>query len=208
ALAVLTGLAGAYPIPLGPKVKVSLATAPTFVAVLLLPPALAATAVGLGMATSQVVLKWRWPHILLNSAMTVLCVGGAGLAYAAVNPTGALFFSWPTGLAGTALAAATIYLVNRIVVAGVASIQTGKNQFRLWQREWKQDAIQDLALFSLGFAGALAYHLTPWALAFLALAVVIAHKAFARVMVPSSSKPAAVSDRARALVAGSGSRHP
>lgn len=181
ALAALIGLAGVYPIPISAKIKANVATAPAFAAVLLLSPGLATIAAVLGVTASELVQKRRLPYTAFNAATAALYVGGAALAYAAVKSEGSLY-TWPSAVLAAALAAIVMYAVNRVAVVEAVALQQHKSAFRLWLAGWKQDAFQELALFSLGFAGAISIHLVTWSIMPLVLPVIIVYRAMARVV--------------------------
>ncbi|MBI2853575.1 MAG: hypothetical protein HYX87_01465 [Chloroflexi bacterium] len=185
-LAALVGLAGAFPVALGPKVKTNVVAAPAFAAVLLLHPVVAATVVGIGVLGSQLVLKRHGPNIMFNTATSFLYVGVAGLTYRALNASGAFAFSWPAGLVAVAASGAVFYTLNRAVVSGAAAIQKGAGVIRSWLRQWREDGAQELALLSIGLVAALTSQLSPWSLVLLVIPVFAVQKAFAQVVMLSN----------------------
>lgn len=193
ALAALIGLAGVYPIPLSQKIKANVATAPAFVAVLLLSPALAIAAAVTGVIASELVQKRKLPFVVFNSAVAALYVGTASLAYSALHSEQG-FFSWPTGVPAAVAAVALMYTVNRAAVAEAVAIQLHKSAFRIWLSEFKQDAFQELALVSLGFAGAIAVNQFTWAIIPLALPVFFVYKTMSKVVALSTKLEAQMTE--------------
>lgn len=180
AFATLTGLAGIYPIPLSPKIKATVATAPAFAAVLLLSPGLATIAAAAGALSSELVHHRRFPYVLFNTATAAIYVGAAALAYSTLMSPGTSIYAWPSGILAAAAAAALIFVLNRALVTEAAALQRHENAFHLWLPEWKQDVTQEGALFSLGFAGAIAMHFVIWSIIPLVLPVAIIYKTMAK----------------------------
>ncbi|MBI2853398.1 MAG: HAMP domain-containing histidine kinase [Chloroflexi bacterium] len=179
-LALLIALAGAYPIPLSPKVKANVVTAPLFAAVVLLQPVVAMATAVVGVTASEIMLRRRPHNVLFNGAAAAIYAGAAAFAYVDINPSGR-FFTWPYGIGGALAAAATVYLMNRAIVVIAAGVESGKSPFWLWRKGWKRDLAQEVALSSLGYAGALSVYVAPWSLVFLVAPVVVIYKAFAKV---------------------------
>lgn len=184
ALAGLVALAGAYPMPMSAKVKANVTTAPLFIAVLLLSPALAAITATLGVLVSGLFLKRKAHHLVFNTAATSVYVGGGALLLAALKPGS--FYGSSYGVASAIVAGITVYVLNRAVVAVAASMESRNNPVKLWLRTWRNDVAQELALMSLGIAGAVAVDIAPWSLAFLLLPVVVMYNAFSKVVALSS----------------------
>ncbi|MEW6034664.1 MAG: histidine kinase dimerization/phospho-acceptor domain-containing protein, partial [Chloroflexota bacterium] len=186
AFAILIALAGAYPVPLSSKVKVNVVSAPLFAAVLLLHPALAALAAIVGVIASEAALRRPWLYLVFNTATASLYTAAAGLALWTLGPEPGAFFSTARGVSGATLAAIMIFAVNRAAVAGAAALETGKSPLWRWKPDWRADVAQELALLSVGFGGAVATFVAPWALLLFVIPVVIVQRAFSRVVTLSA----------------------
>ncbi len=181
AFSALIGLAGVYPLPVSSKIKANFVTAPAFAAVLLLSPDLAIAAAVTGVAASELVQKRKWHYVLFNASTASVYVGVSAILYSILR-SGGNFFSWPAGVPAAATAAVAMYFLNRAAVAEAVAIQLKQSAIHIWLAQVKQDTLQELALFCLGFASALSIHLVTWSVLPLMLPVVIFYKVMAKVV--------------------------
>ena len=160
--ALLVTLALIFPIKISPQATGSLAAAPIFLAVLLLPPLQAAIAGIVGVTLSNMWLKRRGEVMLFNMAMTTIAI-----------VVGAISFQWLTDGSETALlegsmAAAVafsgvaVYAVNLALTAGMVTFVKGRNFWKTWARTWAVDGIQEAGVFVLGFLGAVLGEISWW----------------------------------------------
>ncbi len=173
ALAGLGFLACRFHLHLSPKVKISLATAPYFMAAVLLSPPAAMGVVAASSGVAELVMKRRWPNVLFTVAASTLAVGISSFAYGAVSP---LDKPVDSGLvnAGVAttwvlLPAATMYLLNTWQVSFAVSIQTRRNAIGVWLHGRRGDLAEEAALYTLAVAGAMLADVNIWTLALLLL---------------------------------------
>jgi hypothetical protein len=106
-LAVVIGLARAYPVQLGPRTQVTVDSAAAFVAVMLLPPYLAISAVALGLGVASFVRPGLPLQRAFNVATGVLSVA-----------TGAAIVSLL--LPGTVETAADLEVIRAVIPAATA----------------------------------------------------------------------------------------
>ncbi|MBI2918437.1 MAG: PAS domain-containing protein [Chloroflexi bacterium] len=187
--------AGLFPLPVGPRIKAGVTTAPLFLAALILPPgaaALAAMVGGLvylvGLRFKPPVMLMRWYKYPFNTGETALSTGMASWAFhllAGDNLT-TLAVLVPLVL---------MYVVNTGLVSLVAGTQIGVNPAKLWWGGTKENGLAEVSLFSFGYLGAVSYHENPPILIALLVPVVIIYFVFSRL----ASTNAAVEKERNAL---------
>lgn len=179
-LAALVMLAGLFPIPVAPRVKAGMTTAPLFAAVLVLPPGGVVIAAAVGGLAYQGALRFRspqvrvpWFQLVFNVAETALSTGMAALIFdrmadgSLISPT--IF-----------LAAAAMYLMNSGLVSLVAATQLRANPVRFWIAGTRESGPPELSLYAFGYLGALAYEANTLAIVAVLLPVFIVYHAFSR----------------------------
>lgn len=181
-LTLFIGIASAYPVKIAPKVQFSTATAPIFVAVLLLPPATAVIVSIAGTLMAETFLKKSWFNTLFTTGATAIEVGIASSIYHLVGTPQAMSVSVVgyRNLLAILAVATSQYLVNTGLVSLGASLQLGYNPVRLWLGRLKSELTGEIALFSLGFVAALVTAQWLGAIAVLVVPVVIVYRAIER----------------------------
>ena len=176
-LAVLIGLARAFPVQVGPRTQVAVDHAAAFAAVLLLPAylAIAATAVGLiGAALFR-------PSIFLqhafNIAVAVLAVAAGAGVVRVMLPNEATSASDISFIATSLLAMAAMWSTNGILVDAVVAIQQRRALFEHWWSVNRQVFWQQASLYLLGLLMVAAPAQRPWALALLLLPSFVVYRA-------------------------------
>lgn len=166
-----TAAAWRFPIRFAPNTDIYVATAVVIAAILLLPPALAALAVGGGVLASHMLPGRNREGIetLFNSIQSALTTLAGGLVmrlagWDAVTPD----FGDVAALAALPIAAAVIHVLNVASVAVVPALETGLSpraavSVALRETPWL-DAASGLTLVPLGVLAALVAVDAPWAL--------------------------------------------
>ncbi len=187
-------LAGAFPIPVAPRVKAGMTTAPLFAAALVLGPGCAVIAAVVGGLAYQVVLRFWSPHvrvpwhqIVFNLAETSLSTGVAALIFDRMAD-GSL--TSPSIL----LAAAAMYLINSSLVSLIASTQLKVNPAKFWWMGTRESGPPELSLFAFGYLGALAYEANTLAIGSVLLPVFIVYHAFSRTTATNTRLEQALED--------------
>lgn len=144
--------AGLFPVHIAPRVKIEVTTPIILASALLLPAPFAMGVSAVGFALSTFLLRRPWPNIMFNSAEAALRVGVGALLFHALYPLVAAGVSHPaaTLLSGFPVAAA-IYLVNTVVVTGIATLETRQGFWSLWWQVRRSDWAPEVVLFIIGF---------------------------------------------------------
>jgi len=179
--AVIIGLANAYPIQISEKVQTNVSSAALFAAILILQPVMAVIAAIVGSVASEVFRRRPCQQVLFNAAVVSVYVGVASITYSILVPSSTLAFNTVPSALGPVVVALLIYTINRVLVAGVAGIQLGKNPISLWRQAWKEDLIQEVTLFASGLLVALAVNQVPWSILLLVIPAAIVYRSFARI---------------------------
>lgn len=172
ALALL--VAETHQIHVSHKISITVSTAVIFAAILLLGPALACWATALGMGLAYIYLKRRWYNVTFNTAAYVITVASAGLTYQLTNG-GEIALSPSTNVAALSLAAIVYFVANWGLVTVVVALREKRDVSYIWADVFKQAAPQYLALILLGVLTAMVYGYAWWAIALIALPVVIVY---------------------------------
>lgn len=164
-LAVLVAAARAFPIRLAPKRKMSVDTAPSFAAVVLLSPALAIATAAAGMLAGELRSHSRWFQATFNTAVAGLRVGAGALVYraAADIPLRSAEAARISPLA-LVLAAAALYLISSVLVDTAAGLTLGQNPFKDWWMVQRRKLPHEGVLLLLGLFAALPARDYPWLL--------------------------------------------
>jgi diguanylate cyclase (GGDEF)-like protein/PAS domain S-box-containing protein len=173
-------LAFVTPLNAGHRINLTLETVALLPAVLLLPAAHAALAAWAGITLAHLIrphASWlppnqrqiSWAETLFNGASLALQAAAAGLALNFIGwKTAAPDFDLPMPLAAVLVAGAAIYLVQRVTLAGVISIQEGIPLPTVFYDSTvgKQPAehVQYLAQLGVGLLAAVVADAHPWAL--------------------------------------------
>jgi signal transduction histidine kinase len=178
----LVCIAGLYPIHVAPKTKVNMTTAAIFAVVLLFQPLVAVIVAGAGVALTQGLIKKKsWPNRVFNIAAAVLFTGIAALVYSALSSTGtAGSLASAYGVLCAVVAACAMYMVNSVGVSLAGGFQLHKNPLPIWVTGTRQSMIQEIALVSIGLAGAIVVEQAPWAMVLMIIPVVVIYYSFAR----------------------------
>ncbi|MHB8575194.1 MAG: HD-GYP domain-containing protein [Dehalococcoidia bacterium] len=169
-LTAMTALAWRYPVEFAPRIKVYITSAPTFAAVLQLPPALAVASAALGVGVGEVLNRSRPIQQAFNTAVAALTTLAAGVVLAVLSNRPFVETTDVRSGAAVLLAAAVAYLVNALIVETMASLHRGRNLvFDGWWQRHRPMIPQRAALYLLGAFAALIGHAQPWALALVAL---------------------------------------
>ena len=187
---LLTGvivLAGFFPIPVGPRIKAGVTTAPLLATVLLLPLGAAVLAAAVGTLAYSLALRLRpeadlhlpWFKYPFNiGEATLTSIAGAAV-WSAVQAE-SLFVPGAIGVA------AAMYLVNTGLVSVVVGVQIRMNPALIWIMGTRENGLAEVSLFAFGYLGAVAYDQNPLTLLVLAAPVWILHVAFGRLATMNS----------------------
>ena len=178
---LLLVIAGAFPMPIAPKVKTDVSTAVLFGAVLLLEPGVAAPTAAVGIATYTLLIRFwgerlrlPWYKYPFNAGATALYVGLAALLFDSLSADRALLHIavLPTALVG--------YAAGTALVTGAASLQLGVNPLRFWWMGTRENGPAEVSLLAFGFLGAVAYDESRWTILALVVPVMVIYIAFSR----------------------------
>ncbi|MBI2919175.1 MAG: HAMP domain-containing histidine kinase [Chloroflexi bacterium] len=172
--------AGLFPLPVGPRIKAGVTTAPLFLAALILPPGAAALAAMVGGLVYLVGLRFKPPVMLMpwykyffNTGETALSTGIASWAFHLLAADNLSTFAVLVPLV-------LMYLVNTGLVSLVVGFQIRANAAKVWWQGTKGNGLAEVSLFSFGYLGAVSYHENPPILLALLVPVVIIYFAFSR----------------------------
>ncbi len=187
AVAGSTALAWRFPIPFGPQTTIYADAAATTAAVLLLPPGLAALAVGLGVLAAHLLHRPSRDssQAAFNAAQASLAAlaGGLLLTASGWDPADPSFDRlWP--LLVVPVAAAVMHLLSVRAVATVgaleAEIPVGGAFRRGLLEDPKAELVSQAALVATGALAALVVDASPWWATLFAIPVVAIHALLAR----------------------------
>ncbi len=193
-LVVLATVAAYFPLQLTPRYKVDVSIAVVFAFLLLfgVPVAMALTGISLLLGETPMVLRrnpatgkrLRTPRsVLFNTGQFVMAVGLGGVAYYSLLPHQAPApLERPENLWAIPLTAATIYLANSLLVAGMIGLQTGRGLLEVWLPGRRLDVLQFAGLFLIGLVTALTASQYPWAPLLLALPTAIIYLSLKRTL--------------------------
>ena len=162
------------------KISITVSSAVIFAAVLLLGPALACWAAGLGMGLAYIFLKRKWYNVTFNTAAYILTVASAGLTYQLTNG-GAIAVSSSTNIPALSLAAIVYFGANSGLVAVVVALREKRDVWHVWTDMLRQAASQQFTLILLGILTAIVYGYAWWAVALIALPVVAVYYSFTEI---------------------------
>lgn len=174
--AVLTAIAARFPVPIAPKIKVPVTSAPLYAALLLLEPPQAMTVAALGVGIANVLLRRQPYNVFFNMAQNALSVGVGSLVFHNVSPqTVPLNLSDPLTLVALPLSAIAMYMTTSGAVTLAGALYSGHNPFRLWLINRKQALMSESTLFVLGLVGVLLAQEEPWSVALMVIPTLIVY---------------------------------
>jgi HD-GYP domain-containing protein (c-di-GMP phosphodiesterase class II) len=164
AFAALIALAARFPLHFDFKNNVILDTGLIYTAVLLLPPGQAMIAAGCGAFCGHLIRRADPIENAFNSSQTMLQAGMAGLALLAFGwAPSATSFSTAADLFPPVVAAASIYLTNTLLVAGVIALQSGLSPFAIWWESLtRHDGLEQISQFILALIAAVLAEINVW----------------------------------------------
>lgn len=171
-----------FPLQIAFRRRMVTDTAPLFAAALLLPPLLAAGVALFGIGMAELLCRTRARHdprqIIFNASQAMLGVTAGAAVYSTVA-NGTLPAADASIMWGVLLGGLTMFLVNDAMVFCVVWAQIGvRFQRMLWDfARNRSDLPYDLALYGLGFVGALTGGLHIWLLPLLALPAPVLYRA-------------------------------
>ncbi|MFN8534434.1 MAG: HD-GYP domain-containing protein [Dehalococcoidia bacterium] len=181
ALTALTAVGIAFPVDIGPKVKVGVGITAIFAALLLFGTVSAMAVTVLGMLAAYTIRPGHNSRLarLFNIATLVLAVSLAGLAASVVSGR-AVVVGGADGREITAIVVAAIVLVavNSLLVAVAADLALGQPVLRYYLLDQRDKLPQNGALLLLGALAALVGSGRPWAIALVAIPMAIVALSF------------------------------
>jgi len=181
-LAILTiAVAGLFPLPVAPRIKAGMTTAPLFLAVLALPPGAAALAAVVGGQAYQLGLRFKPPVLRLPWYKYPFNAGSAALSNGAASWVFHLIASDNDLVTPAVLVPVfCMYMLNSTLVSLAVSIQLRLNPIKIWWQGSRENGLAEISLFAFGYIGAVAYAQNPWVLLALIIPVVIIYFTFSR----------------------------
>ncbi len=187
AAAACMAVAWLFPIHFAARTKLYVDTAVTTAAVLLLPPACAAAAVGIGTLLAHGIRAESrdWAQAIFNTAQTMLVTLTAALLLASAGwrPIESSFDTpWP--LLMLPLVALATYLLNVFLVASVSAFESATplvgSFWTALHEDLRIEALSHASLVTTGALAALVATSAPWAVVLLAVPVVATHTTLER----------------------------
>lgn len=199
-LAAFSALAHLAPVKYAAKRSLVLHISLQAVAMLTLPPAEAALAIGLGVLVGNMYLRRPWFNYLFNAAQVCLAVLSGALLYQALTPV-SLAAPDATFLSVLAFVPAVIvnYLVSTLAVDGITAIQRRRSPFLGWFSAHGPGIAAHLVLISVGAAIAGAIDAKPW-LMLAALAPALAVRTLVRRAIGFDAEILAIAEETAELV--------
>ena len=171
-------LAGSFPVPVAPKVRADLSAAGLFAVALLLEPGPAALVATAAVATHNYLARfwgdryrYPWFKFPFNAGTAAVYAGMASWAFHALS-AGTLMT--PAVIA----AAGIMYFLNSALVSLAVGLEGSRSPSVIWWTGTKSIGLGDLALYGLGFLGAVAYLQSPWAILALVVPLAVIYVAF------------------------------
>lgn len=181
--AALVALAGRYPVPISPKIKVSVTTAALFAALLLFGTPMAMMVAALGLTVSNLLLRRPWYNVLFNACQASLYVGLGGLiAFSVLGRSVLISVEGLEDLAAILLATLAMYVANTLMVSVAAGLQRRQNPIEIWLANRRYDIAQEFSLYLLGLLGALTFSRYPWSIILLVIPVLLVHYSLKNMM--------------------------
>ena len=171
-LIFLVALSDRHGLPLTSRTNVHVDTIPILVGVLIFNPAMALLMAGVGRFLGRIDRRIAPAERMFNVGQTLVYVGIGSLLLHTLTPTPWL----PEGVVAWwgALAAMTaMFLLNTLIVAGIAGIDSHTSPVHIWFAGIRKDAIEHSVMFGFGLLAALVVVPYPWALALMALPAIV-----------------------------------
>ncbi len=193
-LVALAVVAMYFPLQLTPRYKVNVSIAVDFAFLLLFGVPVAMALVGAGLLLGEGTLAVRRNPVtgkrlrtvrgvLFNTGQGMIAFGLGGVIYYTLLPHQAPApLERLENLWALPLAAATIYLANSLLVAGMIVLQTGRGLLEVWLPGRRLDVLQFAGLFLIGLVTALTASQYPWAPLLLALPTAIIYLSLKRTL--------------------------
>ena len=167
-LIFLLALSDRHGLPLTNRTNVHVDTIPILVAVLIFNPVVALLVAGLGRLLGRLDRRIALVERMFNVGQTLVYVGISSLLFHSLTSS-----PWrPEGLEAWwgALAAMTaMFLLNTLIVAGIAGLDSHTSPVKIWLAGIRRDVIEHSVMFGFGLLAALVVAPYPWALALMAL---------------------------------------
>ncbi len=180
-LAIMVAIAVLFPLRTAPGTHLSLDTSMLFVTTLLFEPGAAMIIAALGWTLARAVRRGEWDEAVFNGSQTVLRVGAAGVVLAAVGwDFGRPALDSSQRALGVLLAAAAMYAVNTLFVAGMVALQTDQPLQAAWRRVARFGGPEVAAQFVLGLIAAVAIEDHAWVLPLLLAPAYVVYRSSAR----------------------------
>lgn len=170
-------LARAYPVHVGPKVKISVDTAPVFATVLLLPAPLAIAVAAVAVATAGVIRRSPWFQTMFAVDETALRVAaGAGMFWLVSGETAVRDLTPGPWMLAAPVAASVMYNVNEFLIDTIVTVQRRRSPVRdFLKRRWF-DLPHEATLYLLGLLVAGIGVDYPWAIGLLLAPSFVVHR--------------------------------
>jgi HD-GYP domain-containing protein (c-di-GMP phosphodiesterase class II) len=174
ALIAMIAAAGRRSVRIGPKRQVSVGTAPTVAAVLLLPGPLAVAVLAAATLAGQARLRAPAVQWAFNTAVAVMKAAAAALVYTVLRSLAPAAIAEPAAAVG---AAAVMYATGEALVIGIAAVQLRENPLpRAWAAQ-RDTVVVEVALMLTGIMSSLAAERVGWGLLLLIAPVAITYRA-------------------------------
>ena len=140
-----------FPLQLTYRTKVSVDTAPLFVAAIVFPSPVAMITAALGVAVHHLLGRADDEETIFNTAQTAFYVGVGGATYHAAN--GLPLPAVPGEMVAVAGATVAMHVVNSLVVSTMGALQVGTDPMRAWSRGLHLDLPEHAVLSAVGALG-------------------------------------------------------
>ena len=183
-----------FPLNVSPKLKINLAPAAYFAALLLFGPTDAILLVVLSRFLGEATLALRRDpltarrrremlSLLFNTGQHVLAVSAAALVLFITLPrTAPVDLGRPVDFIALPASAAVLFIFDSAVVGLMVAVAQGRNPIHIWRRMGSLDVVQSSALYLLGIIAAASSRHTAWAPAFIALPAVLLYLSMRRTL--------------------------
>ena len=183
-----------FPLNVSPKLKINLAPAAYFAALLLFGPTDAIFLVVLSRFLGEATLALRRDpltarrrremlSLLFNTGQHVLAVSAAALVLFITLPrTAPVDLGRPVDFIALPASAAVLFIFDSAVVGLMVAVAQGRNPIHIWRRMGSLDVVQSSALYLLGIIAAASSRHTAWAPAFIALPAVLLYLSMRRTL--------------------------
>jgi HD-GYP domain-containing protein (c-di-GMP phosphodiesterase class II) len=191
-LVVMACVAMQFPLQVTPKIKVNTSSAVYFTAVLVLAPGTAVVVAGVSQLAGGLILvrrrnpltgrpRRRLLDTIFNASQWMIATSGSGvvLNWLAGSGDSGSTLLWFSALVAAAIA---MYLVNTVLVAIVAAIQTKQPLVTTWIAGRRVDAITEAGLYTISAVASAAVPSHPWVLLGLVVPTILLHNSLQRTL--------------------------